>query len=87
VEKPGRDGQATDDNILQLMRFPRWITKATNTHSQYVMSIAFPLQQWVQERAAMLPHTYLACLILWPYQLYLWRVDAILRSIYVLQAI
>ena len=28
--------------------------KATNTHSQYVTLIAFPLQQWLQERATML---------------------------------
>jgi len=24
-----------------------WIPKATNTHSQYVTFIAFPLQQWL----------------------------------------
>jgi len=23
-----------------------WIAKATNTHSEYVILIAFPLQQW-----------------------------------------
>jgi len=31
-----------------------WITKATNTHSECVPSIAFPLQKWLQERASML---------------------------------
>ena len=46
MEKPGRDGQATD-NILRLKRFPCWITKATNTHSEFAMLVAFPLQQWV----------------------------------------
>jgi hypothetical protein len=31
VEKFGRVGQTTDDNIIQRMRFTCWITKATNT--------------------------------------------------------
>jgi len=31
-----------------------WITKATNTHSEYVILIAFPLQQWLHERDLML---------------------------------
>jgi hypothetical protein len=31
VEKCGRAGRATDDNIIQRMRFACWITKATNT--------------------------------------------------------
>ena len=28
-----------------------WISKATDTHSEYVILIAFPLQQWLRERA------------------------------------
>jgi len=31
-----------------------WIPKATNTHSQYVILIAFPLQQWLHDRASLL---------------------------------
>ena len=46
------------------MRIACWITKATNTHSQYVILIAFPLQQWLQERALMLHFTYIVCLVL-----------------------
>ena len=30
-----------------------WITKAINTHSDYVIFIAFPRQQWLRERASM----------------------------------
>ena len=30
------------------------IPKATNTHSQYVILIAFPLQQWLYERASVI---------------------------------
>jgi len=29
-----------------------WIPKATNTHTKYVIFIAFPLQQWLQERVS-----------------------------------
>jgi len=36
---------------MWLMRIACWITKATNTHSQYVILIAFPLQQWLKERS------------------------------------
>jgi hypothetical protein len=31
------------------MRLACWIPKGTNTHSQYVILIAFPLQQWLHE--------------------------------------
>jgi len=40
--------------ITWRMRIARWVPKATNTHSEYVILIAFPLQQWLQERAPML---------------------------------
>jgi len=34
------------------MRISCWIHKATDTHSEYVLIlIAFPLQQWLHERA------------------------------------
>ena len=57
-----RAGQATDDNIIRLMPIARWIIKATNTHSEYVILIAYPLQQWWHERASILRYTYNACL-------------------------
>ena len=63
MEKHGRAGQATDDNIIRSMRNVRWIPKATNTHTEYVMLIAFPLQQWLQECASMLRHTYIVSLL------------------------
>ena len=53
VEKYCRVGQATDDNITRLMRTACWITKATDTHSAYVILIAFARQQWLCERAWM----------------------------------
>jgi hypothetical protein len=36
------------------MRISRWIHKATNTHSEYVIIFAFPLQKWLHEGASML---------------------------------
>jgi hypothetical protein len=54
VEKPCRTRRATDDNTIRRMRFAWWITKATDTHSEYVILIAFPRQQWLCERASML---------------------------------
>jgi hypothetical protein len=63
VEKYGRVRQATDDNIILRMRFASWITKATDTHSEYVTLIAFPRQQWLRERASMLRYTYIAHLV------------------------
>jgi hypothetical protein len=46
------------------MRIGCWIHKATNTHSHYVVIIAFPVQQWLHERALMLRYkTCIACLL------------------------
>ena len=40
-----------------------WMPKTTNTHThtKYVVLIAFPLQQWLRERASML-RLYVHCL-------------------------
>jgi hypothetical protein len=47
------------------MRIACWITKATNTHSRYnnIILIAFPLQQWLQERFSTVRYMYIACLV------------------------
>ena len=45
-----------------LMRIACWIPKATDTHSQYVILMACPLQQWLHELASVLLYTYIACL-------------------------
>ena len=44
------------------IRFTCWITKDTNTHSEYVILIAFPRHQWLHERASMLRYTYVFAL-------------------------
>ena len=42
-------GLTTDENVLRHTRFSCWVPKATNTHSEYVIVIALPLQQWLEE--------------------------------------
>ena len=54
MEKYGRARQATDDNIILRTRFVRWISKATNTHSEYVILTASPRQQQLHEYASVL---------------------------------
>jgi hypothetical protein len=44
------------------MRVACWLTKATNTLSEYVIIIVFfSLRQWLHERVSMLRYTYIAC--------------------------
>jgi hypothetical protein len=44
------------------MSFACWIPKATDTYSEYVVlsPVAFPLQQYLHERASILRYTYIA---------------------------
>ena len=39
------------------MRIACWIAKARNTHSEYVILTAFPLQQWLYQITSMLRYT------------------------------
>jgi hypothetical protein len=48
---------------IRRMRIACWIPKSTDTHSEYVVLIAFSLQQWLQERVSNLRQTYIACLL------------------------
>ena len=41
-----------------------WIPKATNTLSEYVIFIAFPLQQRLHESSSTLRYAYIACLVI-----------------------
>jgi len=50
VEKYGKRRQDIDGNITRCMRCVWWVTKATDTHSEYVIHVAFPGQQWLRER-------------------------------------
>jgi hypothetical protein len=65
VEKYGRATQATDGNIIRRMRFACWITKATDTHSECVIFITFPLQQWLRQRASIVRYGALRVLLIY----------------------
>ena len=43
---------ATDGNVVHALS--GWLTKATDTHAEYVILISFALQQWLRERASVL---------------------------------
>ena len=63
MEKSGRSRQATDNNIIWRMSIACWIPKATDTHLEYVIIIAFPLQQWLRESVSILRYKYAAPLV------------------------
>jgi hypothetical protein len=55
-------------NVVELDRQQKrntacWIPKATNTHQQYVILVAFPMQQWLHERTPVLRYTHIASLV------------------------
>ena len=44
------------------MRIACCIPKATDTHSEYVLPIVFPLQQWLDASDSILRYMYIDCL-------------------------
>ena len=52
--------QMTIRGTVQRMRIACWITKTTNTHSEYVIITVFLLQQWLRESASIL-RLYIHC--------------------------
>jgi len=54
------------------MRIAYWIPKGTETHPEYVILVAFLLQQWLHERALVLRCTYFARLFYNTLHLVLW---------------
>jgi hypothetical protein len=58
IVEPGRS-QMT----IWRMRIECWIHKSTGTHLEYVILIAFTLQQWLHESASMLRYWYIACIV------------------------
>jgi hypothetical protein len=63
VGRCGRARQATDDDIIKCMCFASWMTKATDTHLEYLILIPFPCQQSLRDHASVLRNTYIACLV------------------------
>ena len=58
-----RTRQATGGNAIRRMRFARWITKATNTHAEYVNTYAFSRQSWLYDGALLLRYAYRTCFV------------------------
>jgi hypothetical protein len=56
-------GQPTEDNIIRRIHIACGIPKATNTHSEYVILVAFLLKQLLQESASLLRYTHIACIV------------------------
>ena len=52
------------------------VSKDTNTPSEYVILTAFPLQQWLRERAWLLPYAYTACTATAGMGVHRWRTCA-----------
>jgi len=63
VEKCDKTRQATGDNMMEGMRFACWITKTTDTPSEYVILMTFPRQYCLRERTLLLRYTYFAYLV------------------------
>ena len=64
MENYGAIGLFTDDYIIRSTRNACWITNARDSHSEYVVLIAFPQQHWLCERALMLCYTYMVSFVL-----------------------
>jgi len=52
-----------DPGMPRLIHFACWITKATNSYSEFVILIAFPQRQRVRECASALHYAYIVCLL------------------------
>ena len=63
VEKYGTAGQATDNSTIWHVCTASWITKAKETHSKYVILIAFTWKHWLCEHASKSCYMYIASLV------------------------
>ena len=75
VKKYCRARQATVDGIIWGMCFPCWVTKATDTHSEYVIFIALPWHHWLLEHASLLGldiHCFCCLTIVWHEKWKIW---------------
>ena len=53
-------GHAMDVNLAHALY--NWITKATKTHSEYVILLVFPQLQWLHGTRINVTYRYIACL-------------------------
>jgi len=86
-KKIGKAGHAADDNIIGRRRFACWVTKTVDTHSEYVILIAVPRQQWLRERHSMLRCTHIPLLVCRLYDSRINPLNPELNPIYYLLAL
>ena len=73
-------------NIMDLQRrnmtiwsISPWVPKGTNTHSEYVILMDFPLQQWLHEHSSILRYKYIVYLFLMTQQSLVARASSLSR--------
>ena len=59
MEKYGIARQAKGDKVIWCMCIACWVTKATNTCSEYVILTVFSWQQWLHKCTSLLCYTYI----------------------------
>jgi hypothetical protein len=64
VHKYDTPRQTTVYNVIRCMHFACWISKAVDTHPEYVIRIAFSLQQWLCKHTSLLCYMFIACLLI-----------------------
>jgi len=62
-KKNGRAKEAIQDNTIWRMNFACWIIKVKNTHSKYVILIAFHSKKLSPERASILRYTCISYIV------------------------
>ena len=63
VDKCGRAGQVTDNNIIWRMRIAYWVTKATDIHSEYVIRVFFSVATMMKRTRPNVTFSYVAWLV------------------------
>jgi len=61
-------------NMGQTDRQTSWVTKATNTNSEYGTLVAFPRQKWLRENTSILRYTHMACLVYVQYRVIMQKI-------------
>jgi len=56
-------GPDRPQTTIRRMRIACGLHRATNKHSEYLILVAFPQQQWLYERASFFCCTFIACLV------------------------
>ena len=62
IRKNTLEPEKPHNNITRYRCTVCWITKARDTHAEYVILIVFLLQQWLHKRTSVLRYTYLGTL-------------------------